>query len=355
MERRPRRIRLEAATVCQLRCPVCPTTTGSIGKNLGSGFLRFEAFKKLVDDNPRVCDIELSNWGEIFLNPDLMKIITYADEQNVILRANNGVNLNTVNEELLEGLVKYRFHSMTCSIDGASQETYALYRKQGNFEKVIEHIKRINEYKAQYQSEFPLLCWQFIAFGHNEHEIQTARHMAKDLQMRFYVKLAFPDTFSPVKDKEFIRRETGLGVASREEFRATHGGEYLMKSICAQLWKQPQINWDGRVLGCCVNHWGDFGNAFKEGLVESVNNEKINYARQMLLGKTASRADIPCATCHYYQNMAEDRAWLQTSDVQDVCRQSRFKNMIVKKFRPTWMSVLKKLRNRFESTGQGRC
>jgi MoaA/NifB/PqqE/SkfB family radical SAM enzyme len=342
----PRRIRLEAATVCQLKCPVCSTTTGKIKNNIGAGFLRFEDFKELVDENPWVCDVELSNWGEIFLNPDLLNIIEYAYGKHVSLRADNGVNFNTASDELLEALVKYRFRSMTCSIDGASQETYAIYRRRGNFENVIEHIKRINDYKTQYRSEFPLLQWQFVAFGHNEHEIRTARQMAKNLKMSFYVKLSYSDTFSPVKDKEVVRRESGLGVASEEEFRAKYGGKYLTKSICAQLWKRPQINWDGRVLGCCVNYWGDFGDAFKDGLVNSLNNEKINYARQMLLGKKPERDAIPCTTCSYYKRRKEDHAWLRPSDVRDVWRPSRFQNMLANTFiGPTCMRMLVTLRN----------
>ena len=56
----------------------------------------------------------------------------------------------------------------------------------------------------------------------------------------------------------------------------------------------PQINWDGKVLGCCVNHRGDFGgNAFRDGLTASVNTEQIQYARAMLLGHAPPRAAPP--------------------------------------------------------------
>src|SRR6516165_6479500 len=73
----------------------------------------------------------------------------------------------------------------------------------------------------------------------------------------------------------------------------------------------PQINWDGKVLGCCVNHWGDFGgNAFRDGLTASVNTEQIQYARAMLLGHAPPREDIVCTRCHVYRDMSKRRRWL---------------------------------------------
>ncbi len=43
---------------------------------------------------------------------------------------------------------------LTVSIDGASQETYQIYRVRGKFDEVIGHIRKINEYKKKYNSEF---------------------------------------------------------------------------------------------------------------------------------------------------------------------------------------------------------
>src|SRR6185436_6505572 len=58
-------IRLEASTVCQLACPLCPTPEGTIKARIGAGFLKLDAFRRLVDANPAISRIELSNWGEI--------------------------------------------------------------------------------------------------------------------------------------------------------------------------------------------------------------------------------------------------------------------------------------------------
>ena len=105
----PSRIRLEASTHCQLKCPTCETATGELYQHVALGFLRFDNFKQFIDDNPQVREIELSNFGEIFLHPHLPQIIEYAFERNVLLSATNGANLNTVRDTTLEALVKFKF------------------------------------------------------------------------------------------------------------------------------------------------------------------------------------------------------------------------------------------------------
>jgi MoaA/NifB/PqqE/SkfB family radical SAM enzyme len=312
---RPRSLRLETSTFCQLKCPSCETAKGIIQDNIGSGFLKLKDFQKVVDENSWISHIELSNWGEIFLNPEFSDILVYAYKKSVALTANNGANLNTVKETTLKNLVRYKFRHIKCSIDGSSQETYNIYRKNGNFERVIENIKIINHYKSLYKSNYPLLTWQFIAFGHNEHEIQSARQMANSLNMKFWIKLSWDEEFSPVKNVDLVKSATDSKVASRSEYYQKYGIDYKQKRICSQLWRVPQINWDGRILGCCFNYWGDFGNAFELGVLNGLNTEKISYARQMLLGEVNEKAGIPCTQCPHYKKMKQNGEWLTKNDI----------------------------------------
>ncbi|MRR15443.1 MAG: cupin domain-containing protein [Deltaproteobacteria bacterium] len=320
-EIKPSFIMLDASSACQLRCPSCPTGQGMTLKTLGAKFLRFSDFKALIDANPWIKTIELSNWGEIFLNPEIISILEYGFKKNVALQANCGVNLNTVSDDLLEALVKYQLRGMTVSVDGASNETYKIYRVGGDFEKVIAHIRTINAFKQRYKTDLPKLKWQFVAFGHNEQEIEKARSMAAELEMDFHVKLSFGglytgEIFSPIKNRDLIRRESGLDCADRQEYLDKHGERYLQNVSCLQLWENPQIHADGRLLGCSINYQQDFGNVFEEGLLACLNNEKINYARQMLMGLAPPRADIPCCTCIYYQTM---RTYVKPRGVSPAC------------------------------------
>ena len=49
---------------------------------------------------------------------------------------------------------------------------------------------------------------------------------------------------------------TLVGAADRAEYLRRHGEEYE-RGCCKALWESPQVNWDGRVLGCAINYWGD--------------------------------------------------------------------------------------------------
>ena len=291
------KIRIESCKDCQLKCPSCSRSKGLHGF-LGNGYLAFEKFKWFADNYPTFKAIELSNYGEMFLNPELKKIIEYAYQNKIRLFAANGVNLNTVNEEVLEALVKYGFNGLSVSLDGASRDTYKIYRQGGDFDKVIENIRKINVYKDKYTSELPLLKWQFILFDHNEHEVDLAEQMAKELGMSFELKLNFDKKYH-VPRKAPQGHRYGTAVTADDYIRKN---KKIYKLTCFNLWSEPQINWDGKLLGCCKNKWGDFGNVFEEGLEKCFKGKKYLYAKKMLLGKVPEDKTICCVNCPDYQD-----------------------------------------------------
>ncbi|MBI5136491.1 MAG: radical SAM protein [Nitrospirae bacterium] len=312
---RPAGIYIEGNASCQLRCPTCPTTSGGYPPEVGHGYLRFADFKQLVDDNRQVTAVEFENRGELFLNPDFLKIIEYGHRKGLQMTANGGVNLNDVRPGVLEGLVKYGFRSLLCSLDGATAETYRMYRIGGDFDTVIRHIEEINRHKAAHGSPYPELTWQFVVFGHNEHEIGAARAHAARLGMKFVAKMSWDSGFSPVRDVARVKRETGWTAVTREELEHTTGRNY-MRHVCYTLWNNPRINWDGKILGCCWNSWGDFGgNAFRDGYVAASNHEKIVHARAMLTGAAPPRDDIPCSGCGLYRALRDGGDYLTEREV----------------------------------------
>lgn len=310
----PASIKLELSSACQLRCPSCPTASGDTDRAIGTGFVRAADFRALLEANPGIREIEISNYGEPFLNPDLAQILAEADARGVALRCDNGANLNNVRPEVLEAVVRHRLRSLRCSIDGASADTYATYRVGGDFERVLANIRAINAYKKKYATPLPELTWQFIAFGHNQHEIEAARALAASLGMAFFVKLSWDETFSPPVDAAALRRDGQLSDASRADYKARTGADY-MDALCHQLWDSPQVNWDGKLLGCCRNFWGDFGgNVLRDGLAAAFDGAGMRTARAMLRGVAPAQVDIPCTTCAIYLDRRAHGRWVERAE-----------------------------------------
>ena len=249
---------VDICTRCQLKCPSCSTSKGVIRDGyIKEGFMSFDKFRYILDSNPQIKEVELSNWGEIFLNPEIGQMIKYAYEHNVSLLCNNGTNFNYVKEEVLEALVKYKVKCLNLSIDGACQETYVLYRRNGSFVSVV-------------------------------------KEMCVKMGMTFNPKMNH-SSFSPIKDSDMVKRETGLDYASREEYRMKHKTEY--KHPCYQCLFSPQINWNGDMLGCCVNKWRGFGNVFNQQLIDILQSDLYHYMIDVLFGEKEADSTIPCYYC----------------------------------------------------------
>jgi lipopolysaccharide biosynthesis glycosyltransferase len=293
----PARLRLEATTHCQLACPSCPTAGGAIDAALGRGLLDPAAFEKLLAENPWLKTIELSNYGEALLHPKLVALLEIAAAKTVAVTFENGVNLNHVREDVLEAMVRTGVASVRLSIDGASQETYAQYRRGGDFRQVMRNVLKLVALKRRAGSDLPRLTWQFVIFEHNTHEVEQAARLAASLGMRFVTKLSWDDANSP----------QGRSRAAYQE----ETGEHYLQGICGQLWDSPQVNWNGAVLGCCRNFWGDFGGrAFADGLADALNGDVLSQSRRALMGREDARADSPCASCEIYAWRKKTGRWL---------------------------------------------
>jgi len=307
---RPTRIRLSASTACRLRCPSCANARGEIAERLGEGFLRAEDLAGLLNASPWVREVEISGWGEPFLNPDMRTILEVADRHGVALTADNGTTFNDVTEEVLKALVEHRFRRVTCSIDGASNGTYVKYRKGGDYDRVIENVRRLSALKREAGSRYPKLTWQFVVFGHNEHEIGEARRLASELGMVFRLKESWSRDLSPIGDEREVAAQHTRAGTYRHSLKLRRP-DWTARVFCHQLWEEPQFNWDGRVLGCCCNNQSFFrGNVFTDGLEEVVNGEQLEDVRGMLLGESEPLEGIPCTSCDVFLSMQASGQYL---------------------------------------------
>jgi len=309
----PVKARLDISTVCQLRCLLCPTEENNGRDFLKSGMMAHSAFTRFLEHNPQIETVDLASAGEALLNPDLSKILKSAYERGVLTSLGGGVNMNDASDEALEALVKYKTAHIRVSVDGVTEETYRKYRVGGSLNKVLANVKKINEFKEKYQSEFPEILLQFILFGHNEHELERVFVLSRMLKMNVFIKLnRCPDQLA-VRDREKIRKL--LGYADRGEFIESMGIQYC-RDLCLSLWNAPQINWDGRLLGCGCNKSIAFAEYVLNGsFLKEINNERMQYARNMLIGEAPPRDDIPCSGCAFYTQISEHELWYTSEEI----------------------------------------
>lgn len=294
-------VRLEACTLCQLRCPACWRITAP--ERFNYGYLKFNNYKKFVDKY-NIRKVSLAQQGEIFLNPELDKIIKYSYEKGIQLDAQEGVNGNDISDKVAKYLVKYNFGKISFSIDGITQDSYEKYRVGGNLEKVLENINKIKFYKRKYRSNNPELVWQFIVFGHNEHEIPKAKELSVKWEMPLSFMANWAPTFSPIKNVKWCEEQTGLNFDSRPEMFL----DWFLKNptnnyYCTDLLRRPAIMFDGELFGCCVasNYMPmDKLNVFKDGYIEALNGDKVTRVRKWLAGEDVKVSDLPCAKCDIY-------------------------------------------------------
>lgn len=282
----PTTLMLEPTNFCNLHCPLCPTGAGLIKRKKRS--LKFNEAKIILDKiGKEIFHLRLWNWGEPLLNKDLFKIIKYAKKFRIFV--NTSTNAHFLNKKIARDVVNSGLDEIIISLDGASQETYTKYRKNGNFKRVLDSIKEIVNEKRKTRKKNPEIKLQFIIMKHNEHEIGKMINLAKNLGVNvlFFKSVGLMD----VNVKENIKKY----LPSNKEFIRKSFNK--VENKCDYIFEEITINVDGSVVPCCrdINNKYVFGNIFKQNLKEIWNSEKFINFRKIVLSEK-KKIDI-CKNC----------------------------------------------------------
>ncbi|HLD58690.1 MAG TPA: radical SAM protein [archaeon] len=297
----PFKLSFDPSSICQLHCPLCPTGQKQNGRSLGK--MRFEEYEKIVSEmSPFLYEIDLNNWGEPFLNQNLVGMIELAHKKNIRTSVNTNLNV-ALEEKQAEALVKSDLDVLYVSMDGVSQETYEKYRVGGKLETVWNNIRLVAEKKKLLKSEKPKIVWQFLVMKHNEHELPVLETVRKKLGID---ELAIGGVRSDMGKEIFTADNEKIDslkkwLPSRQELSRYDLEKKQRKNIkksCAFLWFVSVINWNGSVAPCCGNYNEkfDFGNAFEKGFKAVWNNEKYIAARKAVAKRQANGKTV-CDNC----------------------------------------------------------
>jgi len=277
---------LEPTNFCNLKCPLCPTGQGLIKRKKES--LTLEKAKMILNQlGPEIVHLRLWNWGEPFLNKDFFKIVKEVKKHKIFV--NTSTNAFFLTKEIAKEIVNSNLDELIISLDGASEETYKKYRKNGSFKQVINSIKEVNNQKELQNKKYPKIKLQFIIMKHNQHEIKKIIKIAKEIGVN---KLFFKSV--GIMDLE-VQEDVKKYLPTKKEF--IRKSFQKVENKCDYLWEEITINVDGSVVPCCrdSNNKYIFGNIFKQNFRQIWNNKKYQDFRRKVL-KNKKQINI-CRYC----------------------------------------------------------
>lgn len=286
----PVSISIEPTTSCNLRCPQCPSGLRAFTRN--TGMMQEDLNKKIIDElAPTLTYITYYFQGEPYLNKSFLEMIRYASAKNIY--TSTSTNAHYLTSEVAKETVASGLSRLIISIDGTDQMTYEKYRIGGSLQKVIEGTKNLVEAK-QNLGTGPLIIWQFIAFGHNEHQIPEIKKIAREIGVdKLVIKTAQIYDFE--SNLDLIPKQSSL---SRYK-KSGEGAEIKNKLLnhCWRLWQGCVITWDGKIAPCCFDKDAShqFGDMSKHTFKSIWTNTRYASFRKLVL-KSRKNIDI-CQNC----------------------------------------------------------
>ena len=166
-------IDIELTSYCNIDCPGCfrQVKRKKVNNILDKNSLSLKQIKKWIT-RKNFPNCKLINFcgsiDEPTLHPELLDILDHFEGVNINISSNG----STKTKQFWANLGNRKI-SVFFGIDGTDQESLEKYRIGSNFKKVQENWRSFIKSGGK-------ATWQFIAFEHNEHLIEDAKHMAKE-------------------------------------------------------------------------------------------------------------------------------------------------------------------------------
>ena len=271
----PTHLEVEAASKCQMRCPMCYTT---YMKDHFKGIMKMDLYKKIIDEAAanNVYSIKLSWRGEPLLNPNLVEMIKYAKKKgikDVAFLTNAELLTDKKSKELVESGLDW----ISISADG-TDEIYNKIRFPAKFEETINKIKYLKKLRTDRKQVKPLI------------RVQSILTAVENDSSKFY--------------------KSWEGIADKINVIADHIRDYEMDKekieynqffLCPKPFQRITIGHDGRVHQCINDYDGRniLGDINKQSIKEVWDGEISKKLRDSFKKHTFLKENAPCNFCSY--------------------------------------------------------
>jgi MoaA/NifB/PqqE/SkfB family radical SAM enzyme len=233
---------------CNLRCAMCPQgILERAGADRGRGFMSVELFERVVShllaQGYTGESINLYNWGDPLLHPDLGQILDICHASR--LKAVVSTNLSFPPARV-QALAQHPIDLLLVSVSGFSPETYAKNHVGGRFALVRQNLETLRVNRRQIKS----VVVKYLRFRYNAHDVEKAKAFCENAGFEFGVYTgAIPST------KSFFRYATDAEY--REQVETYLAPETITPQPAKFCPQQTIITMNHRaeLERCCVS-WG---------------------------------------------------------------------------------------------------
>lgn len=176
-------LHLEISSRCNAACPQCPRNF--YGYPFNDGYIERDLTLAEVKQIFQPSFIQQlwkvlinGNFGDIVMNPESLEIMQYFREHNHRIKLDITSNAGARDKKFWEGLAKIDCQVCFC-LDGINNETHALYRQNTRYDVVLKNAKTFIEAGGN-------ATWKMILFDHNQHQVETARQLSKQLGFKSF-------------------------------------------------------------------------------------------------------------------------------------------------------------------------
>jgi radical SAM protein with 4Fe4S-binding SPASM domain len=278
---------IETTGLCNLRCTMCPHGQEKY-RSRKRGHMSFDVFKRVVDEaKDFIYDADLFGGGESLLHPQIFEMISYANKAGMYTRLHT--NATMLDEKRAEGILSSGLDYLSFSFEGYSKEAYENLRVNAVYEDTLNNIYHFLDAKARSGQRKPYTVLQVLKPPPDE----LTDQIVTDLE-RF--KSSF-DSYQALDEFKIIEFHNYGGKVA--ELDRTQNVQY---SPCTFPWYAIFVLWDGSIVPCCVDWWGEFdlGNINDISLAQAWNGEKLAKLRKLLADGKYDRVQL-CSEC--------DRLW----------------------------------------------
>ncbi len=245
---------MEISADCNLKCVMCPRGGVHGLVNGRRGAMDMELFKKIIekfrDENVRVRELWLANWGEPLLNPLFPEMARYAKSRLSGAKIIAFTNLNCLTDPY--AVVSSGLDRLEVSLSGMSQEVYSKNHVGGDIKMVLENISDLVSAKKRLRGAMEIVV-KFHDYVYNKAEAVLAKDFCRKNGVKF--KLARCSVscvegnaaFQKEKERfsEFYRRFIDLKKEEKIARTLKTPADCMLKRYLVT------IDFDGCLYRCC--------------------------------------------------------------------------------------------------------